>query len=391
MSKYTTELRFICETEANKETSEGYDSINDILKIAAPKIFSFKYPIFDENYRLPLEIKILRYYYTREISEETVGLWKLRLENKMNEIMPYYNQMYKSELLEFNPLYDVDLTRDSNTLNNGATTTENSRKGTQDSAGSRHTSGSDKRDGTNTNNVTSNGNSVRHESGTNQSDGTTHNENNRSENSKTDTTTEGAVNTTNEITSKETGTVDKTTSAWRLYSDTPQGGIEGIAHAEDDIVNMAYLTNATHDTGNDKTSSSTNGNSNGTETQNTNTSGNVTATGTSTDNSDGTTTAKGKFDNSETIDSTSNENGTSITNESGTYDGFETNTVKSTTNQSDKGKSSITNTEEFIEHVKGKQGTGTYSRMLTEFRETFLNIDKMIIEELSTLFFGLWG
>ena len=41
-----------------------------------------------------------------------MGLWKLRLCNKLNEIMPYYNQLYKSQLIEFNPLYDVDLTRD---------------------------------------------------------------------------------------------------------------------------------------------------------------------------------------------------------------------------------------------------------------------------------------
>jgi hypothetical protein len=28
--------------------------------------------------------------------------------------------------------------------------------------------------------------------------------------------------------------------------------------------------------------------------------------------------------------------------------------------------------------------------MILDFRQTFVNIDKMIIEELSDLFFGLW-
>ena len=111
MSKYTTELRFICETEAGYNQSQGYKKVNEILTAAAPKIFDFNFPIYDENYRLTLEAKILKHYYTREISEETYGLWKLRLDTALNEIMPYYNQLYKSAILEFNPLYDVDVQR----------------------------------------------------------------------------------------------------------------------------------------------------------------------------------------------------------------------------------------------------------------------------------------
>ena len=111
MSKYTTELRFICETEADYNQSQGYKKVNEILVAAAPKIFDFDFPIYDENYRLTLETKILKHYYTREISEETYGLWKLRLDATLNEIMPYYNQLYKSAILDFNPLYDVDLQR----------------------------------------------------------------------------------------------------------------------------------------------------------------------------------------------------------------------------------------------------------------------------------------
>ena len=50
------------------------------------------------------------HYYTREIGFETVGLWKLKLQTKLNEIMPYYNKLYETELLKYNPLYDVDMT-----------------------------------------------------------------------------------------------------------------------------------------------------------------------------------------------------------------------------------------------------------------------------------------
>ena len=47
-------------------------------------------------------------------------------------------------------------------------------------------------------------------------------------------------------------------------------------------------------------------------------------------------------------------------------------------------------TEEYLEHVKGKTPGASYSKLLQEYRETFLNIDMMIIDDLSDLFFGLW-
>ena len=110
MSKYTTEVRFICESLTGHDDSAGYDDIDSIIQDAIPLIFSFDFPIFDEEYRNVLCTKILRHYYTREIGLETYGLWKLKLQTKLNEIMPYYNKLYESELYKYNPLYDVDMT-----------------------------------------------------------------------------------------------------------------------------------------------------------------------------------------------------------------------------------------------------------------------------------------
>lgn len=110
MSKYTTELRFICETAAGLTESVGYASIDEVIEKAIPNIFSFDFPIFDDEYKNVLCTKILKHFYTREISEETVGLWRLRLETKMNEIMPYYNNLYKAWSVDFNPLNDTDVT-----------------------------------------------------------------------------------------------------------------------------------------------------------------------------------------------------------------------------------------------------------------------------------------
>ena len=47
MSKYTTEVRFICEENAGMDHSEGYLSINQIITEAMPKVFDFEFPIFD--------------------------------------------------------------------------------------------------------------------------------------------------------------------------------------------------------------------------------------------------------------------------------------------------------------------------------------------------------
>lgn len=119
MSQYTTEVRFICETMADLDESEGYTNVDTIIDKAIPKIFDFDFPIFDESYRVELEKKILKHFYTREIGAETVGLWKLWLNTTMNEIMPEMNKYYKSTLYEYNPLYATDLNTEHKRVTKG--------------------------------------------------------------------------------------------------------------------------------------------------------------------------------------------------------------------------------------------------------------------------------
>lgn len=236
MSKYTTQVRFICETSAKLTESSGFDNIEDILNKSWNKIFS-DFPIFDEQYRPELCKKILRHYYTREICCETVGRWKLFLSDKMKNIMPYYNQLYESELLKIQPLISVER-------------------------------------------------SVEHKGEGKDSRSTKRNDSNNSQ-----TTAAGSTDT------------------WSYYSDTPQGGIEGIQNNE-------YLTNATHNTGTDGTTSTLKGWSRGSET------------------------------------------------------------------------GSGERSDSYVDKVLGFEGN--QSEMLLKFRETFLNIDMMIIDELKDLFFTLW-
>lgn len=108
MSKYTTEVRFICETEAGYSDSQPASNADSVIEKSWNKIFG-DFPIYDETYRKVLCCKILKHFYLREIGAETVGIWKMWLTERMNMIMPYYNQLYESATLAFNPLYDVDL------------------------------------------------------------------------------------------------------------------------------------------------------------------------------------------------------------------------------------------------------------------------------------------
>lgn len=125
MSKYTTELRFICENFAGLNESQGSSKVDEIIDIARPKIFNFEYPIFDEEYKPQLEHKIIRHFYTREIGQETFGLFQLELNKAMNDIMPYYNELYKSAKLEFDPLTDVSYERStSESASNSMSTSE---------------------------------------------------------------------------------------------------------------------------------------------------------------------------------------------------------------------------------------------------------------------------
>lgn len=284
MAKYTTQVRSICESKSGLEESKGFNNVEEILAAAAPLIFNFDFPIFDETYRLVLEKKILRHYYMREIGEETVGLWQLRLNSRLNEIMPYYNKLYSSELLTFDPMKDTDYTK------------------TGDRSGESNENKSE--DGENHSTTTMTGTVKDEASGSN---------------------TQHETGTDNDIRKNE---------HWDYYSDTPQGTVSNLA-------NLTYLTNARHVTDDGSGSSRT---------------------------KNLTTTNETETENTRTYNTTNATNGTN----------------------SLEGTKQASTTEEYAERVLGKMPGKSYSKLLQEFRDTFLNIDLMVINDLSDLFFGLW-
>lgn len=122
MSKYTTQVRFICESLSGLSDSVGVNSVDNVISGSWNKIFTTAVPFFDEEYRKPLCCKILKHYYLREICAETAGIWSMWMNTKLEEIMPYYNQMYQSAKLEFDPFSDTDFQETRNTTHEGEKT-----------------------------------------------------------------------------------------------------------------------------------------------------------------------------------------------------------------------------------------------------------------------------
>ena len=79
MSKYTLELRRIHETY---------------------KVFNFDYDFYvnSEAIKTKFEEKFIDEYYFNEIGFETVARFQHRLKTKLNKIMPYYKQLYETEI-----------------------------------------------------------------------------------------------------------------------------------------------------------------------------------------------------------------------------------------------------------------------------------------------------
>lgn len=137
MSKYTTEVRFVCENMSGLDSSTGTDKVDEVISKSWNKIFTSKVKMFDENYREVICSKILKHYYLREICSETVGIWKLWMNERLEMILPYYNNLYESARLEFDPLKDVNYSRTydktGSDIGTGSRSTEGSNSGTGES------------------------------------------------------------------------------------------------------------------------------------------------------------------------------------------------------------------------------------------------------------------
>lgn len=274
MGMYTIQVRTIVE---NYYFQDNPDLTVEQVKTTSPKImtdaewnkiFDFDFPMYEGTTKQFLCSLILRHYYMREIGVETFPYWKLMLETRMNEIMPYYVQLASSTIT----MADAFINRN--------TTETLKRDGSENQDNTRVKTGSDNRTVTGSQDSSS----------TTISDTTINRENNSQD----------------------------------LYSDTPQDGL-------DNVINGTYLTNATIQKSNDADSSHETGS----------TSGEVSGT------------TKDDLEKSENEDETSEK--TYLENLSRIISGFDGDKVDT----------------------------------LLKYRETLLQIPKMIIRDLSDLFISI--
>lgn len=279
MSQYTTELRYLIQQQ--------YDlGLRD-------------YPLFDEGYRNVLNKKIMDEYFFREIGQETPERFKHHLNHTLNMIMPYYNQLYRSELLTIDPLYNFRESEELKRTTDTETDTASTRLMDQDqTAGSKINS--------------------------------------------TNTATGGAtVSTLGTETTDEDTTNTKTENGLDVKSDTP-GGLLSIA----DLKTNTWASSA--------------------------------------DRREGTTGDIGTADRTVSKD----EDVTSSTNQTATATGTTSQTGNLNETESENRTGTVNTTDEYL---KTKFGfTGSQSRLLTEYRKTFLNIDQMIVRDLNVLFMGIY-
>lgn len=258
MSKYTTQLRFIVEMNSNDN-----QSVKKRIQQALPKIFDFDYIVFG-THKEELETKIVMHYYNKEICMETFGIWKLYLEERLNLIMPYYNELYKTVNLDYQWLEDIDVLEDYKQ------------------------------------NKTINGSILDNSTGQIKDNGTE--------------TTTGSID--------ENSAVNGTKTSKDLRSDCPQANYNDLDYAtEIHDVNSTDNNTSTHHA-----------------------------------------TSEGLLDKNNTTDTTSTTN--TSTNSSGN--------------------------ENFTRSHKGLNGSKSRTQLNLEYRESIINIDKMIIEELKDLFMMIY-
>lgn len=99
--------------------------IDDKLDDTRQYIFDFNYPVIDNETKKRIEIAILKHYYYREIAFETIGMFKIKLNDRLNLIMSRYNALYEKQDLSLSPYINSYLKETGASNNYSDNKTEN--------------------------------------------------------------------------------------------------------------------------------------------------------------------------------------------------------------------------------------------------------------------------
>lgn len=377
MASYTVELRRLIE--------QGY------------KLDLDSYPIFDEEYRPYLNRKIIDHFYFREIGQETPDRFNFFLGRTMREIMPYYNKLYESELMSYDPLATEYISRQrDDELNVSRETEEVGKRKVGETTGQVFTGSTDAKNIGNlkgSHEQTVKGDYTKHGDDIKERDLTKNEVLNEKITNNTLTTNDlrGTSNTETDTTANKQATLTKNTT----FSDLPQANISTtITRAADGglaINSNGYATTTTNETTNSQEDATEHGTSDNT------------TTSTGTVDVDGTSNRDQTIDTTEheTIKDLWNENGndTNVTNftETQNTDDYtltkedtETNIARNEKSTNvNKSKQTEAELSSQVESSKGRSGVDP-SSLIVSYRESLINIDLMIIADLESLFMGVY-
>lgn len=192
-------------------------TLGDLVNRGTP-VFNDWWDTFIPEHRKVLEAKIIRRYYFDEIGYETPDQFVYRLNEHLARIMPYYNQLYESELIKFNPLLNHSITSNGRSIENliskANTTDDKFAKSIRDFVGLTDRHGSESKSGST---VESGGSTTTENIGYGKS-GEEHGKTSETakgtedETTHSDEVTKGTVDHTENVTGNVSGSKDSTTA-----------------------------------------------------------------------------------------------------------------------------------------------------------------------------------
>lgn len=129
----------------NQNNPQQNPTIWEQIAYAAPRIFNFPYNFWEESAKEAFQQKFVTFYFTHELGLDTPAMFQLRLKAKLDIVMPYYTQLFESQLLEFKPFDDMNIVevlhRENDKNKNG--TESNDDSGTSSQTGKTSNTGTD--------------------------------------------------------------------------------------------------------------------------------------------------------------------------------------------------------------------------------------------------------
>lgn len=332
-------------------TSEDFDTV---ISASRSQLFNFLYPVPVAD-KEALEKFIMNRFILRRIGSGNVRKWRQMFKSKMQEIMPFYNNLLASEHLSYDPLINnditttddatgtLDTTRDKRTDNDYAYTKSGETHNEHDNAGTH--SNEYEKDGTTTTDISKSGTGTK------------------------DVETSG----THSNQYSKSGTESGNTKELNRFLDTPQGDSSRVWETDAQghvVLSDYYITDVRGITTEANRSWSESGSDSG--------------------------TTSGTTDEDTTFSETTDDDGTY--HEEGSDSGSTTDTGESDGTYSETGSdqrdivehevidTDTTNTNE--NYKLGVSGISK-SKLLSEYRETFLRIYNDIVAELEPLFYNL--